>query len=325
MFDTANSSRRILVWTLRIGALVVVGWFVHGTVRQGFDELEQHEWHVSPLWLIAAGAIYALALTPMGWYWRRALAALGCPAPLVNALFAYFLGHIGKYVPGKAMSVILRVAAVRKWVPSMRIALISTLLETLTMMAVGACLAAVLSIFVLRLDTIVSLAAVGMALTTLIPTLPPVARRLSTLGLNRTNPSTAATPTVAEIAARLPEINFRLLAQGWLAAAICWFLQAISLWAMLRAIGVDSLSPASDLPTLLAAVSFSVVAGFVSQIPAGLGVRDALLMQLLVPACGKSNALVAAVLMRLIWLVSELAACGILYIGTRFAAKNAKR
>ena len=122
---------------------------------------------------------------------------LAVPRRWSIALFAYFLGHIGKYVPGKAMSVILRVAAVRKWVPSMRIALISTLLETLTMMAVGACLAAVLSIFVLRLDTIVSLAAVGMALATLIPTIPPVARRLSTLGLNRTNPSTAAAPTAA--------------------------------------------------------------------------------------------------------------------------------
>ena len=39
------------------------------------------------------------------------------------------------------------------------------------------------------------------------------------------------------------------------------------------------------------------------------------LMQLLAPVCGDANALVAAVLMRLVWLVSEVAACGILYIG----------
>jgi len=59
------------------------------------------------------------------------------------------------------------------------------------------------------------------------------------------------------------------------------------------------------------------VAGFMSQLPAGLGVRDALLMQLLVPACGEANALVVAVLMRLVWLVSEVVVCGILYIGAK--------
>src|SRR4051812_14187993 len=119
----------------------------------------------------------------MGWFWQRTLSALGCPTPLLPAMCAYFLGHLGKYVPGKAMSVILRVASVRHWVPSMRIALISTLLETLTMMAVVAFLAAVMSVLVLKLDLIVSLAAVGTALAAGAPTLPPVARRLASLGL----------------------------------------------------------------------------------------------------------------------------------------------
>lgn len=316
----------MLVWTLRIVGVALVAWFVHGTVREAVDKLSEHQWHVRPLWLLAVGAIYALALVPMGWFWQRTLTALGSPAPIVFALFAYFMGHIGKYVPGKAMSVILRVAAVRQWVPSMRIALISTLVETLTMMAVGASLAAAMSIFVLRLEPVVSLAAAGMALAAGVPTIPPIARRLATLGLKRAGEASDAGPTTAvavlsptEIAARLQAIDVRLLAKGWFAAAICWLLQALSLWATLRAIGVDNVSPVGDLPTLVAAVSFAVVAGFLSQIPAGLGVRDALLMQLLVPLCGQTNALVAAVMMRLIWLVSELSACGILYVGTRFA------
>jgi uncharacterized membrane protein YbhN (UPF0104 family) len=314
---------------LRIAGVALVAWFVHGTVREALAQLSEHEWHVRPLWLLAAGAIYAGALAPMGSFWQRTLAALGCPVPMVFALFSYFLGHIGKYVPGKAMSVILRVAAVRKWVPSMRIALIGTLLETLTMMAVGACLAAAMSIFVLRLEPVVSLAAVGMALAAGVPTIPPIARRLAILGLKRAGDAREAGQSVVtpvlnatEIAARLQAIDVWLLAKGWLAAALCWLLQAMSLWATLRAIGVDDVSATGDLPALLAAVSFAVVAGFLSQIPAGLGVRDALLMQLLVPVCGQTNALVAAVLMRLIWLMSELAACGILYIGTRVARKS---
>ena len=49
----------------------------------------------------------------------------------------------------------------------------------------------------------------------------------------------------------------------------------MSLWATLRAIGVDRPRSVADLPLLVAAVAFAVVAGFLSMLPGGLGVRDA--------------------------------------------------
>ena len=180
--STATKSRRLLVWTLRIVALAVVGWFVSGSVRGGYEKLSHYELACTARLVVRGRRDLRTRLAPMGWFWQRTLAALGCQTPLLSAMCGYFLGHLGKYVPGKAMSVILRVAAVRNWVPSMRIALLSTLLETLTMMAVGALLAAVMSIFVLRLEPIVSLAAVGMAIAAGAPTLPPIARRLAKLG-----------------------------------------------------------------------------------------------------------------------------------------------
>jgi hypothetical protein len=39
--------------------------------------------------------------------------------------------------------------------------------------------------------------------------------------------------------------------------------------------------------------------------------------------CGEANALIAAVLMRLVWLVSEVVACGILYVGAKAGAQGA--
>src|SRR5688572_23522163 len=146
----SSASRRGLLWTLRIGALVLVCVGVGGTVRHALDQLSHYEWQVRPSWLIASGGLYLVGLSFMAWFWWRTLAALDHPTPWSTTLRAYFLGHLGKYVPGKAMSVILRVAAVRKWVPSLRIAILSTMLETLTMMAVGAFLASALSAFLLR-------------------------------------------------------------------------------------------------------------------------------------------------------------------------------
>ena len=86
-------------------------------------------------------------------------------------------------------------------------------------------------------------------------------------------------------------------------------------------VGVETLEPVSSLPLLVAAVSLAVVGGFVSMLPGGFVVRDALLLELLSPTCGSANALIASVLLRLVWLVSELTICGILELvkrGRRF-------
>jgi uncharacterized membrane protein YbhN (UPF0104 family) len=336
VISTANSSRRWLVWILRIAVLVVVCLGVSGTVRHAVTQLSEQEWELRPAWLLVTGAVYVLGLVPVGWFGSRVFAALGYPTPLVAALRAYFLGHVGKYVPGKAIAVILRVAAVRKWVPSTRIVLIAVLVETLTMMAAGAFFAFVLSAFVLKSDPFISWIALGMAVGAGAPTLPPISRWLSALGVRRAqqkndesrlaggaDPTEQQADDSADITSNLHGITFKLLAVGWIAASVYWVLMGVSLWSTLRAIGVDRVGLLADLPVLITAVSFAMVAGFASMLPGGIGVRDAVLMQLLVPVCGEVNAMVAAVLMRLVWLVSELITCGILYIGARSREQGA--
>lgn len=256
----------------------------------------------------------------MGWFWWRALAAMRYPTPLGAAQLGYFLGHVGKYVPGKAMAVFLRLAAIRRWVPSTRIGLTSAVLETLTMMTVGGVLASVISILASRSNAFISLVALAMAIAVGVPTLPPVLRWLARFGVGWFKQDDAAQlplPNSTNIDDELSGIGFGLIAEGWFAAGIYWLLNGFSLWCMLRAIGVDELGLLSGWPMLIAATAFSQVAGFISMLPAGLGVRDAALMQLLVPICGDANALIIAILMRLVWLVSELVTCGILYVGVR--------
>ena len=126
---------------LRIAVLVVVCIGVSGTVRHALAELSEHEWQSKPAWLLVAGAAYVLGMAPMGWFWHRTLTALGYQPPLSATMRAYYFGQLGKYVPGKAMVIILRVAAMRRWAPSMRLVIVSVFVETLTMMAVGALLA----------------------------------------------------------------------------------------------------------------------------------------------------------------------------------------
>jgi uncharacterized membrane protein YbhN (UPF0104 family) len=318
----AALSRRWLIWAFRIAVLSLVVLGVRGTAVNAIERLSQQEWQVRPGWLVVAGGLYVLGLVPMAWFWWRALAALEQPAPWIATLRAYFVGHLGKYVPGKALAVILRVASIGKWVRSVRVALVSSLLETLTMMAVGGVLAALLSATVLQLDWSYTVLALGIAAACAAPTIPPVARFLARIGALRikqtaetTGPAGSLQP--ADSTDEFNGISMPLLASGWSAGCACWLFLGLSLGATLRAIGIGDFNPIAQLPLLVAATSFAVVSGFASMLPGGVGVRDLLLMQLLAPHVGDANALVAAVLMRLVWLVSELCVCVILYLGVK--------
>jgi uncharacterized membrane protein YbhN (UPF0104 family) len=317
MTESSSTRRRWLLWAIRLLILAAVVAGVSGTFHAAAAHLADHEWRLRPAWLAASGAAYIAGLAAMAWFWRRALAALGQPVPWPPSLRAYYLGHLGKYAAVKALVVVLRVGAIRPLIRSVWLTVVSTLLETMIMMAVGASLAAVLASVSLRLETRLTILAAASAVLIILPTLPPIVRRIARRGLLRfrlpSGDSMNFAPTAAELDQAVERVTWQLWATGVLASAVCWILLGLSLWAALRAIGIDDLEPLADLPLFVGAVSLAVVGGFVSLLPGGLVVRDALLMQILAPVCGEANALVAAVLLRIVWLVSEVVACGILY------------
>ena len=93
-------------------------------------------------WLAASGGLYLLGTLFSGIFWHRVLRALGQNVGFWTALRAYYIGHLGKYVPGKAMVVILRAGLIRGQGVDTSLAVVSVFFETLTMMSVGALLAA---------------------------------------------------------------------------------------------------------------------------------------------------------------------------------------
>jgi uncharacterized membrane protein YbhN (UPF0104 family) len=301
-------------------ALVAVGvWY---TVRKAMHNLEaqQFSWsdlaRLRPLWLFASGLLYIAGLAPACWFWRQALRAMGqqpAPWPLVRA---YFLGHLGKYVPGKAMVLVLRTGLIRGPGVDVTTAAVSVFVETLTLMAVGACLASALLAVFYREHTGLLVLGAAMTLGGGVPTLPPIFRRVVlTLQVKRINP---------HIEAALQGLDWRLTLWGWVSMSAGWCLMGLSLWAALQALppGLAEAAPRSThLPLLTATVALATVAGFVSFIPGGLGVRELVVIPLLAPVYGDVAAIVAAVLLRLIWLLAELATSGILYLPLPKAAR----
>ena len=249
--------------------------------------------------------------------WRRVVRLMtGTQITLWSSYLQLAVVSVGKYVPGKALVVVLRAGLIRGVQVDIVVASISVFIETLTMMAVGAFWAVVVLLVQYREITTLRWLAVGLIIATVVPTLPPVFRTL----VRRLRPKFRT--HFDEIAAGY---TFGLVAQGWLACSCGWALLAVSFWATLKAIPyADPLENLITMfPVLLASVALATVLGFVSLLPGGVGVREWALNQLMVPQIGEVAALAGAIVLRLVWLLTELLISVILYFCLRSPAQDA--
>src|SRR5882724_4326865 len=137
---TMPAMRRAWWWLkLLVGAAIVagVGWRFARLLRQ--PELWEQPWRLDPVWLAVSVVAYLAGLGCWGAFWLRLLHRLDLYPPPGVVYRAYYISHLGKYVPGKAWAILLRATMV----PGVRpgIAAISATYETLTTMAAGALLA----------------------------------------------------------------------------------------------------------------------------------------------------------------------------------------
>ena len=306
MSGEKETRTRWLVRLLKASVALLVLACVYGTFRSALDELNDFDWTVRPLWLLGSGGLYLAGLFPCAVFWSFVLRALGQEPAAGAAIRAYYIGHLGKYVPGKALVVVLRTWLIRGPRVETAAAVVSVLVETLTMMAVGSFWAATILMVVFPGQyLLIILAAVLMVLAG-VPTIPPILRRLLKRVPERWTGGTG--PIAAE------RLSCPLMAGGWLGISLGWALLGLSLWAALRALGCDGLQPVGDLPLLTATVSLAMVVGFLSGIPGGAMVREGILWTLLAQHLPPVMAVAAAVLLRLVWLGSELAIAGLLYV-----------
>lgn len=307
-----RSSLRVTFWiklTVRTIILALVAWGIWRTVdsargefaRQGFSWRQMRA-----EWFVLAMVFYLLGMLPSCLFWWRALHAMGQRPTLWQTLRAFYIGHLGKYVPGKALVVVLRTGLIRGAQVDTTVAAASVFVETLTMMAVGAVIAALILGFVFRTDPWFVMLATFLAVCAGVPTYPPLFRRaLRILQVHRANP---------DIDKAIDGLNARLMGFAWLAISFGWLFFGLSMLATMKAMGTELANPSvNDLPLLTAAVALAMVAGFLSLLPGGIGVRELVVIPLLKPHFGEVAAIIAAVLLRVTWMLAELLLAAFLY------------
>ncbi|HVA49190.1 MAG TPA: lysylphosphatidylglycerol synthase domain-containing protein [Pirellulales bacterium] len=301
--------RRWAMRTFKVGLLALVAWGVHSTLWGAWQKLENEHWKLSDLrpgWLAAAAAFYLLGQLGPGWFWYRTLRWLGQPARPLDTLRAYYIGHVGKYAPGKAMVIVIRAGLLRGGGTTATAATVAVFFETLTTMGVGAAMAVILLAVRFTDDRWLIGAAVVLWAVVSAPTSPPVFRRLVKFtGAGKLDP---------EMADRLTHLRYGSLVWCWFEIAAGWLLMGLSLWATARSAGFPAkLGLFDEIAFCTAAVAIAVVGGFLSFLPGGLAAREAALLELLTPWYGADGALVASIVSRLVWAVAELAIASLLY------------
>jgi glycosyltransferase 2 family protein len=257
------------------------------------------------------------------------LRASATPVRLGPALRAYLISHLGKYVPGKAMVVVVRAGLVVQYGARASTAAIATFYETLVMMAAGGMIAAVgfatasgSQPVALKLPgwgqahvpfyKLVALLGLGLGLGFFVLVLPPVFVRLARL---------VSLPIPGVGPEALPRLTFGLLCRGSLWSAAGWILLGFSQLAVVRAFdrgGAERLFALGLVPMVIAAVALATIAGFVvAVLPGGLGVREGVLMSVLAPVLGAQASVIAALVLRLVWVIAEVCVAALLFAWLR--------
>ena len=261
--------------------------------------------HARPADLVAAGAMYLVGLGFSGAYWLFLLHRVREPLPVLVGVRAYYLSHLGKYAPlGKGWALLLRTMLSNRGGVRAGVAALTGAYETLTTMAAGALLAALVLLTQPHHDPGQIWIALGLLILAGVPIVPWV--------FNRVVARLAARFNTAQLA--LPRLGPSTLIIGLAVTACGWCLLGGSLVLVLRTLGAD-VDPgrADDWLRCTAAVAVAWVVGFAVSTPGGIGPREVLLYLALTPLYLKPRAVLAAILLRLLWTVAELLCAGVVY------------
>ncbi len=254
--------------------------------------------------LILCAALYLGGLCFCCLFWMGLLKALEERISLLGGVRAYFISQLGKYAPGKGVALLLRTTFAAEAGIRPGIAALTATYETLTMMAAGSLVAAILFSTHTAEGPAKLWHVLGLLVLAVVPILPGVFNVLV---------QRVARRFLKGETAFLPRLRHRTLFAGLALLACCWFFLGASLEAILH-----SLTPERESWTVqswLQSTSFiaiSYVAGFIASTPGGLGVREFLLQGFLAPQLG-ARAVVVVLLLRLLWTLAEALIASLVY------------
>jgi uncharacterized membrane protein YbhN (UPF0104 family) len=297
-----SSAPRRSRWVTIAIVAVIAGFFV-ATLAARWNDVISLNWRLEP-WLFAlATALLALSYGLVAGLWGLALRR-AAGTPLVVGARIWFLSNLARYVPGNVWSYVGAVELARREGVARRTTL--AVMALTQVLSVGVAVLAGLPVLLAeraRLGRPVLLGAVVVAVAAVVAAL--FRRRLLALARRRLPDLDPAdlTPSAGTVV---------LLVIGY---GVYWVITGLAFAAL-----VASLAPLGigDVPLVVAAYAAAYAAGFLALLtPAGLGIREGVLIVALAPVLPAGPALVVALVSRLWMMLVELAGAALTHLLAR--------
>jgi glycosyltransferase 2 family protein len=289
-------------------ALVAVGLALWA-VGSRWSEVLAAGRRLDPLTLLAAVALTVLNVVAVGLGWWTALADLGSRLPLGPAARIFYLGQLGKYVPGSVWPLVAQAELGRDHqVPRRR-----TATATFLSMLLGLTTALVLVIALLPVSPGVLPAGFGWVAVLVLPLLVVLHPRVLALGVNR-----ALRLLRREPLERPTTLPGTLRAAGW--NLVSW--AAAGLQVFVLAVGLGAPADPSTAALAVGGYALAWAVGFVVVIaPAGAGAREVALAAVLSPVLDGGAVVLLVLVSRVLFTVCDLSFAGAAMAAERRAAR----
>lgn len=295
---------------IKLAIVAVVLVFLVLTIRKAYFDVMEHREHLdfSAMdwrWLCLGLMAYVVGMMPAAIAWLQTLRAFGETVPLWVGLHAYFLGHLGKYVPGKAMVIVLRVGRLAPHGIGIKPTVVSIFVETFTSIAVGAILGCALLFFAPQFPPAWMMTCAALCIPCSLVFLLPHTFRLVLTFLAKSK------------IGRMPRsvgdaFTWRMMIRTCAWMVLGWLLHGTAGWLVLSGIlSTPDLWTFQAWAACVSAVSLGAVVGFVSMLPGGAVIRELVITWLLSSIVPQPIALFAAIAFRIANLIAEFLVVGV--------------
>ncbi len=284
----------------RIAQVVVGVLLVAVAVRQlvrGWDAARAApiEWRIEPLLIVASALVTWAMYLILILAWRSVVMAWDRPVPLRTAVGIWTVSNLGRYVPGKVwtiagMALLSQRAGVAPWAATG-----AAVLNTVLSIGAGA-------------------AVVGLTGGPVLERAWPGAGLLLwlLLGASLIALFLAAVPSVQQRVFRLARLDVqpapvahRALFIATITNLVAWCGYGLAFWLLAR----GTMAGGPDLVVATATFAASSLAGFLALVaPAGIGIRESVIILLLEGSLGAPRAVALALASRLLLTVAEVGA-----------------
>ncbi len=301
---TLASPRSRMVKLVRIlFAVLVVGFAVIAVATQ-WREVGHQLRKMDPITVVGSGVLAIAGVVVSMLCWRAALADLGSRLGFKVASRVFFLGQLGKYVPGSVWAMVAQVSLAREEnVPRTRTA-------TAFVVFVGYYLASGLLVGAVTLPFVVSRGSRGelLLLLLLLPLLVVLHPRVLTRLVN----------WFMHLVRRPPlehELSFAGVSTALAWGALSWVLLGFHVWLLARDLGG---SGGRLLPLSIGGFALAWTVGLLVFIaPAGVGPRDAIIAALFAASLPAGGPAALALMSRLMLTLADVSTAAVAAVITR--------